>query len=75
MRALLLALVLLIGSAPDSWRAEIDKYRKDRLEELTAPDGWLAVQGLFWLHDGANTAGSDPSSEIRLPGRLSKILR
>ena len=74
MRALLLALVLLIGSAPDSWRAEIDKYRKDRLEELTAPDGWLAVQGLFWLHDGANTAGSDPSSEIRLPGRAAKRL-
>ena len=74
MRALLLALVLLIGSAPDSWRAEIDKYRKDRLEELTAPDGWLAVQGLFWLHDGANIAGSDPSSEIRLPDRAAKRL-
>jgi len=32
------------------------------------------VQGLFWLHDGANTAGSDPSAEIRLPARVAKRL-
>ena len=45
-----------------------------RVAELTAPDGWLAVRGLFWLHEGANTAGSDPASEIRLPARAPKRL-
>src|SRR5258708_28153563 len=70
MRGLILALVLLGAIDPPlAYRAEIEKYRKHRLEELTAPGGWLAVQGLFWLHDGANSAGSDPSSEIRLPAR------
>ncbi|HEX9369196.1 MAG TPA: DUF1684 domain-containing protein, partial [Vicinamibacterales bacterium] len=67
---LLAALVL----APASYRAEIEKYRRDRIAELTAPDGWLAVRGLFWLHEGANTAGSDPASEIRLPSRTAKRL-
>ena len=46
----------------------------ERLEELTAPNGWLAVRGLFWLHEGANSAGSDPSSEIKLPARVAKRL-
>lgn len=74
MRALILALTLAAAAADVSpaYKAEIDKYRKDRVTELTAPNGWLAVQGLFWLHDGANTAGSDPASQIKLPQRAPK---
>lgn len=75
MKALgFLALTLALGqsSSPAAYRAEIEKYRLDRLAELTAPNGWLAVRGLFWLHEGTNTAGSDPASEIRLPTRAPK---
>jgi uncharacterized protein (DUF1684 family) len=75
MRALALTLALLLpaaDAAAQTYRAEIAKYRQDRIAELTAPNGWLAVQGLFWLHDGANTAGSDPASAIRLPPRTPK---
>src|SRR5437764_4685224 len=76
MRLLIAALGLLLAApqTPASYRAEIEKYRRDRIAELAAPDGWLAVRGLFWLHDGANTAGSDPASEIRLPPRMAKRL-
>lgn len=71
--ACLLAVALFVGQSPAAdYRAEIEKHRRDRIAELTAPDGWLAVRGLFWLHDGANTAGSDPASEIRLPARTAK---
>jgi len=73
VRALILALALAIASeTPASYRTDIEKYRHDRIAELTAPDGWLAVRGLFWLHEGENTAGSDPSNEIRLPARTAK---
>ena len=74
MRALILALALTTAAADVSpaYKAEIEKYRKDRIAELTAPNGWLAVQGLFWLHEGANSAGSDPASEIKLPPRAPK---
>jgi uncharacterized protein (DUF1684 family) len=71
----LCAVVLLASlaqSTPAQYRAEIEKYRHDRLAELTAPDGWLAVRGLFWLHDGANTAGSEPAADVRLPARTAK---
>jgi uncharacterized protein len=75
VRLIVVALTLLATSAqaPAS-RAVLEKYRHDRLEELTAPNGWLAVRGLFWLHEGANPAGSDPSFEIRLPSRAPKRL-
>ena len=73
MRGLIAGLVLVSLQTP-SYRAEIAKYREERLAELTAPNGWLAVQGLFWLHEGGNTAGSEPSSEIRLPPRAPKRL-
>lgn len=67
--------VLMLATGENaSYRAELEKYRQDRIAELTAPNGWLAVQGLFWLHDGANTAGSDPASEIKLPARAPKRL-
>jgi uncharacterized protein (DUF1684 family) len=70
MTALCLALLLAAAqAAPASERAEIEKYRAARVAELTAPNGWLAVRGLFWLHQGGNSAGSEPSSEIRLPAR------
>jgi uncharacterized protein len=74
MRALTLALVLLSAAADvtSAYKAEIDKYRKDRIAELTAPNGWLAVQGLFWLHEGANPAGSDTASAIKLPARAPR---
>lgn len=72
MRNLTIAIagLALIGAAgPASYRAQIEKYRADRITELKAPDGWLAVAGLFWLHEGENRAGSDASAIVRLPPR------
>ena len=40
MRALILAITLAIAAeTPASYRAGIDKYRHERIAELTAPDG------------------------------------
>jgi uncharacterized protein len=74
MKTLLIALLAVALAPQAANRAEIDKYRANRIAELTAPDGWLAVRGLFWLHDGENTAGSDPSNDIKLPERTAKRL-
>jgi uncharacterized protein (DUF1684 family) len=74
VKTVLLALIAVVLAPQAGYHAEIDKYRADRITELTAPDGWLAVRGLFWLHDGANVAGSDPASAIVLPSRAPKRL-
>jgi hypothetical protein len=72
---LLVAMFGVSGSLQDgAYRKTIDDYRAHRVAELTAPDGWLAVSGLFWLHTGENGAGSDTNNEIRLPARAPKHL-
>ena len=45
---------------------EIAAWRKNREARLQAPGGWLSVAGLFWLHDGENTAVTD-SVQSALP--------
>jgi len=75
MRTAWLLVAVLAAQAPAAnYRAEIEKHRSERVAELTAPNGWLAVQGLFWLHEGPNVAGSDVTAEIRLPSRVAKRL-
>lgn len=71
----LLAFVLPIASATTIWTSEttkeyverIAKWRKEQEADLLKPEGFLSVAGLFWLKDGINTIGSDPSSSIVLP--------
>jgi uncharacterized protein len=54
-------------SAQVSYKAEIDKWRQTREENLKKDDGWLTVAGLFWLKEGENSAGTDESNQIVLP--------
>ncbi|MEW5870573.1 MAG: DUF1684 domain-containing protein [Chloroflexota bacterium] len=50
-----------------SYLTDIQAWRRQYAENLASPDGWLAVSGLFWLQEGENLFGSDPSSQITLP--------
>ena len=44
-----------------------DVWRQQYEAKLRAPDGWLAVAGLFFLKPGLNTVGADAASDIALP--------
>lgn len=68
-----LLLLLVACSKPSaeveevSYRKEIEKWRGERTAGLTSEEGWLTLVGLFWLKEGENKMGSDPSSDILLP--------
>jgi len=54
-------------------------WRARRIARLIGPEGWLAVVGLFWLEEGDNPVGSDPSCGVILPadkasGRVGTIV-
>ena len=49
---LILLIALVLPAATD-----IAKWRADYEASLKAPDGWLSVAGLVWLHEGPNTVG------------------
>ena len=64
-----LLVVALLGAetAPEAYKAEIEKWRQDRETRLKSDTGWLTVAGLFWLKEGTNRFGTDPSNDIVLP--------
>jgi uncharacterized protein (DUF1684 family) len=49
------------------YQQKLDEWRQQAEKTLRAPDGWLSVAGLFWLSEGNNSFGSDPSNDIVLP--------
>src|SRR5436309_1774646 len=67
---------LLLGAAPPpgDYTAGVQKWRVDRETRLKSDGGWLTVAGLFWLKEGTNRFGTDPSDDIVLPPRTSPAL-
>jgi len=47
-------------------RTNIEKWRAERVAELTSETGWLTLVGLFWLSPGENTFGRASSNRIVL---------
>ena len=74
MKRLLIALPILFlaacaGHSPEpdpAYRGEIEQWRSQRVERLTADNGWLTLVGLDWLQPGENRLGSAPDNEIAL---------
>lgn len=53
--------------AADSPEARHRSWRERRCKDLSAPDSWLGLVGLFWLEPGINSVGSDPGGMVVLP--------
>ncbi|MBL8490736.1 MAG: DUF1684 domain-containing protein [Rhodocyclaceae bacterium] len=54
--------------APNAALQAHEDWRRQRLAELTAEDGWLTLVGLEWLDDGVHRLGADPACALRVPG-------
>jgi uncharacterized protein len=52
---------------PSDYESQIAEWRQIMEDRLRADDGWLTLTGLYWLSEGANTVGSDPTSDVPLP--------
>lgn len=50
-----------------TYSQEIEEWQAEAEANLRADDGWLTLAGLFWLHEGVNTVGSDETSDVVLP--------
>ena len=65
-------------SKDDAYLREYQNWKEKRLARLKSEHGWLNLAGLFWLEEGINTIGSDPSNHIifpeKAPPRLGKYL-
>ena len=58
-----------MSAAPaDSYRAEVESFRRAREAKLTSDVGWLTIAGLHFLTRPATTVGSDAANDVVLPG-------
>lgn len=62
------ATVSVAESVPEAYAQSIAQWQHQRLQKLTAPDGWLSLVGLAWLQPGANRIGSAADNAIVVPG-------
>ena len=50
-----------------SYETEIQQWHKERMEKLKSEMGSLALVGRYWLEEGINSFGGDPSTKIPFP--------
>jgi len=71
MRKILYSLLLLnfffLANAQktNSYAKSINEWHKARIADLKTPNGWLNLEGLFWLHKGANSFGKKEGSDCK----------
>ena len=58
---------LLFGQDVVSYQQEIQNWDKSRAAYLLSEEGWLNLEGLFWLKEGKNSFGSSKKNEIVFP--------
>ncbi|MEQ9414860.1 MAG: hypothetical protein RIF39_13570, partial [Cyclobacteriaceae bacterium] len=68
--------ILIISCSPKkensidivAYQNEINAWHADRVAtQLVGDNGWLNLAGLYWLNEGFNTFGSDPSNDVVFP--------
>jgi uncharacterized protein (DUF1684 family) len=55
--------------ASNEYENQILQWRAKKYDDLVRENGWMALAGLFWLHQGRNLIGSNPMCEVVLPER------
>jgi hypothetical protein len=56
---------------PIAYKAEMDTWKKERIERLKSKTGWLNLAGLLWLEEGENSFGSDSSNRVIFPQKAA----
>jgi uncharacterized protein (DUF1684 family) len=73
LAAITLGAVAVHAADTDPYIRQIEQWRADRVARLTAPDGWLSLIGLEWLHEGANRIGSGADNDVVLKAGPSHL--
>jgi uncharacterized protein (DUF1684 family) len=55
----------LFAQGTNSYTKAINDWHKERENDLKQPNGWLNLEGLFWLNKGVNTFGKAEGNDSR----------
>jgi uncharacterized protein len=68
------ATLLAAATVDAHWKEGLQRWRDQRAQKLSAPDGWLSLVGLEWLQPGGNTFGSSADNRIHLNAQVADHL-
>ena len=54
-----------MAQSTDTYTKSINSWHEMRIEYLKKPDGWLNLEGLYWLQKGKNTFGQAQENDCR----------
>lgn len=54
----------LLANQDTSYAQQMAEWEKGRNAALLAPNGWINLVGLFWLHPGTNRLGSSTDNDL-----------
>ena len=53
----------LSAQVSKEYKASVEQWHQNRIADLKQENGWLNLEGLFWLHQGVNTFGNDSKAD------------
>jgi len=57
-----------------SYITSVEQWQQERFEGLKGQEGWLNLAGIYWLKQGVQTFGSDPSNDLVFPARAPAFM-
>jgi uncharacterized protein (DUF1684 family) len=72
-KVIFILLLVCLNVSAVTWQEELESWKKDRVERLKKPHGWLSLIGMEWLHEGNNSIGSNETNNIVLPHGPSQV--
>jgi uncharacterized protein (DUF1684 family) len=61
--SLTLSCLFSIGQTNKDYYSKVELWHQNRIADLKKPGGWLNLEGLFWLHKGANSLGRSANND------------
>lgn len=54
---------MVAAQTTQAYKVSVDQWHQNRIKDLKEEDGWLNLEGLFWLHQGVNRFGNDAKTD------------
>ncbi len=54
---------MVAAQTNQAYKVCVDQWHQNRIKDLKQEDGWLNLEGLFWLHQGVNRFGNDAKAD------------
>ena len=54
---------MVAAQTTQAYKVSVDQWHQNRIKDLKQEDGWLNLEGLFWLHQGVNRFGNDAKAD------------